>query len=84
MSPKQLRLFAREEFGVDLPDADQEILFDAVLKLTRSAPQNNNRLILMAHTMKMNYDETLAQIEHAVNHPDATCKVETFEFEIYQ
>ena len=63
-SPKQLIVFAKDEFGVDLPpDAGQETLFKAVCKLTRYAPQNRNRLILMAHEIEMEYDATLAEIE---------------------
>ena len=81
-SPRQLRVFALEEYGVDLPeDAKQETLFKAVMELTRAAPQNQNRLILMAHTIKMNYDETLNQIRDMIKVPDgATEEIITEEF----
>ena len=63
MSPRQLIVFAKDEYQVELPeDAGQEKLFQAVCKLTVNAPQNRNRLILMAHTIEMKYDATLDEI----------------------
>ena len=80
-SPRQLVVFAKEEYGVELPiEAGQEKLFQAVCELTRFAPQNQNRLILMAHTMKMNYDETLEEIRRVMANPgEANVVTETFE-----
>ena len=63
LSPKQLVVFAKDEFGVELPaDADQETLYRAVCKLSRTCPQNENRLVLIAQVMEMNLDATIAEI----------------------
>lgn len=80
-SVRQLTVFAKEEYGVDLPiEAGQEKLFQAVCELTKAAPQNRNRLILMAHSIKMNYDETLEEIRRVMASPgDANVEVERFE-----
>jgi len=80
-SPRQLVVFAKEEYGVELPiEVGQEKLFQAVCELTRNAPQNQNRLILMAHTVKMNYDATLEEIKRLfVNPGDANVENEFFE-----
>lgn len=84
MSPRQLVVFAKDEYGVDLPiECGQLKLFQLVCDLTRSAPQNRNRLILMAHTMKLNYDETLEEIKRAIDRPDKTANVEVEKWEIF-
>lgn len=84
MSPKQLAVFAREEYGVDLPiDAGQDRLFKAVVELTRSAPQNRNRMVLMAHEVIMEYDATIEEIRRLASGPSSGCETETIEFEVY-
>lgn len=70
MSPNQLVVYAREEYGVDLPvDARQESLLKAILDLCKHAPQNQGRMALMTHTMQMNLDETMAEIRRVTENP---------------
>ena len=83
LSPKQLVVFAQDEYNIDLPaDASQEKLFQCVCLLSRAAPQNRDRIILMAHTIKMNYDETLAEIARVMENPGKDDEVTTETWEI--
>ena len=70
LSAKQLVVFAQDEYQVDLPiEAGQEKLFQAVCRLSKAAPKNRDRIVLMAHTVKLNYEETLAEIRRATESP---------------
>jgi hypothetical protein len=81
MSPKQLCVYAKDEYGVDLPvDADQGELMRAVFELSKHAPQNRGRLTLMAHTIAMNYDATLEETRRMIEKEAA--ETETFEVTI--
>jgi len=83
-SPRQLVVFAHDEFGVNLPvDAGQEKLFRAVTELARFAPQNRNRLVLMAHTIAMNYDATLEEIRRMAKGEGQNLVTETESFEVW-
>lgn len=78
-SAKQMVLFAKEEFGVELPfEAGEEKLFQVIWDLTKTAPANKDRIILMAQTIEMEYDETLAEIKRLVKTGDAEVTVEEF------
>lgn len=67
MSPRQLCIFAQEEYGADLPpEAGVEKLIKAIWRLHVAAPENKDRVVLMAHTVAMNYDATQAEIKRLV------------------
>lgn len=83
-SPKQLVVFAKDEFDVDLPiEAGQNKLFQAVTELARHAPQNRNRLVLMAHTIEMNYDATLEEIKRLAAGDGQNLETETETFDLW-
>lgn len=83
LSSKQLRVYAREEFEIEFPPGtSREQLFKLILKLSKFAPQNQGRLILMAHTIKMNYDETLEEIKRMAYGGNG-CVTEVEKKEVY-
>jgi len=67
MTARQLAQFARDMFDIDLPvEAGREKLFKAIWKLHINVPENRKNIVLFAHSIKMNYDETQDQIRKAV------------------
>ncbi len=84
MSPKQLMIFAKEEYGVDFPpEASQEVLLGAVFELARSICRTRNDIVLIAHTIQMNYDQTLEEIRKMTKGGDNyITEVETKEITI--
>jgi len=62
-SARQLAQYAKEEFGVELPvEAGREKLFKTIWRLSMSAPENKDRIVLMAIAMQMNYEEEQSEI----------------------
>ena len=85
MSPKQLVVFAMDEFEVELPiDAFLETLMTAVTRLSRNSPKSKDRLVLMAHTITMNYEATQKEIARMVTMKDGIdYKAETIQEVFY-
>lgn len=80
MSPKQLVVFAKDEFDVDLPiDAGQERLMGAVVELSRNSPQNRNRIVLMAHEIAMDYDASQREIRRMMEKEESETETQVFE-----
>jgi len=66
MSAKQLVVFAKDEFDLDLPfEAGQERLLKAVLEITKLYLHRQNSIVFMAHTIKMDYDAVLKEIRQS-------------------
>ena len=79
LTPRQLVLFAKDEFGVDLPvEAGTEKLFKSIWRLHTSKPANRDNVVLFAQSMKMNYDETLVEIKRLVEKEGIAEPVEEF------
>ena len=78
-SARQLVHFAKEEFDIQLDEkAGKEKLFKAIWRLTMAAPSNKDRIVLMAQTMKMEYDATLDEIRRMVKNEEAEVIKEEF------
>jgi hypothetical protein len=67
MSAKQLAQFAKDNFEIDLPiEAGKEKLFKCIYKLHMNDPRYNDDIVLMAHSIKMEYDQTIEAIKTLV------------------
>lgn len=67
MSAKQLSVFAKEEYDVDLPaEIGQEKLLKAILNITKTRLQDDNSIVYMAHVIKLDYDGLLDEIRQQV------------------
>lgn len=83
MTARQLVMFAHEEFeGVELPiDLGKEKLLLCIWQLMKEKPQSKEQIVLMAQTLKMNYDETLEQIKRHVGGKVQGVETETVTME---
>lgn len=63
MNPKQLAMYARDEYGADLPpEAGKAKLLRAIWILAMHSPKTKDRIVLLAQSIRMNLDETQAEI----------------------
>ena len=64
LSARQLSRYALEEFEISLPpEVGEERLRDHIRALTFASPKNKDRIVLLAQSVKMNYDETVKEIQ---------------------
>ncbi len=67
-TPRQLSVYIKDEYGIDLPAVvGVEKLIQAIWKLTVNNPENKDRVVLLAQSIEMNYDETVAEIYKMAN-----------------
>lgn len=60
---RQLLAFVKEEFGVALPkQADKPTLIKAIWHLYHASAKHKGRMVLLAQSVRMNYDETVKEI----------------------
>lgn len=63
---EQLCYYAMAEFGVDLPvEAPKSKLLWAIWQLAANSKKTKNRIVLLAQSIDMNYDETVKEILRA-------------------
>jgi hypothetical protein len=77
MSPKQIVLYVKEEFDIDLPvEAKQTKLLQVIWRLMLNSPKNKDRIVLLAQSIRMNYDETVKEIKRVVQSEEAEVETE--------
>jgi hypothetical protein len=83
LSAKQLAVFAKDEYDVDLPvEAGQLVLYKAICELSRAAPNNVNRLVFMAQVFEMKLTETVNEIGRMITPGALGVEIENEEFEV--
>ena len=70
---RQLVAYAKEEFEVEFPrEATKELLIKAIWQLYQMTPKHKGRMVLLAQSVKMSYDETLNQIRRTAENFEET------------
>ena len=86
MTARQLAQFAKDQFNVDLPiQSGAEKLFQCVWRLHMADPRNQENIVLMAHSVRMEYDETVQYIKEVAEFgklPEG-CEVEVIQEEFF-
>jgi len=64
---RQLAYYAKNEFGAELPaEASKAKLLWAIWQLAMRSRKTKKRIVLLAQSIRMNYDETVAEVlKHA-------------------
>jgi hypothetical protein len=80
MNQRQLVAYARDEYGIELPvEASKEKLLWALWQIACRSPKNEGRIVLLAQSIRMNYDETLSEIERLAGDMDSCQEIESEE-----
>lgn len=80
LTARQIVVYVKEEFGVDLPiEAGHTKLLKAIWRLMLNSPKNKDRIVLLAQSVRMNYDETLKEIKRVIE----TSETEVEREEVY-
>lgn len=83
LSAKQLVVFAKDEYDVDLPvEAGQLVLYKAICDLSRVAPNNVNRLVFMAQVFEMKLTETVNEIGRMITPGALGVELENESYEV--
>jgi hypothetical protein len=80
MNPEQLVAYAREEYEIELPiEAGKAKLLHALWQIAARAPKNEGRIVLLAQSIRMNYDETVEEIRRQAGAEITDCEEVTRE-----
>ena len=80
MNNEQLVYYARKEFDVEFPvNAPKAKLLYAIWILTAHHPKNDGKIVLLAQSIRMNYDETCKAIERMAGDMEKCDTIETEE-----
>lgn len=73
LSPRQLCLYAKSKFNIDLsPKTSPDKLIQALYRLYTNDPGSKDDVVLLAQSMEMDLDQTMAAIRENVKNPSET------------
>jgi len=80
MNCRQLVKYAKDEFQADLPvEAPKAKLLWAIWRIACAHPKSQNRVVLLAQSIRMDYDQTLKEITKAAGNMEDCQEVTTEE-----
>lgn len=80
MNCRQLVKYAKDEFGADLPaEAGKSKILWALWRMATGSPKTKERVVLLAQSIRMNLDETHAQIRRMAGNLEDCQEVEEKE-----
>lgn len=80
MSNRQLAYYAKHEFDADLPaEAPKAKLLWAIWRIAAIRGQSKGKMVLLAQSIEMNYDETVKEIQRLAGGDIENCQEVTKE-----